>query len=93
MDKKEDTVKETEKEKKSAKTVAEKIWDDIKNVELPLFALPGQTVDKHCEFVTVEPTKLYMVSSVGSILPALEEVFNKKYSFELAQKYIIVSKK
>lgn len=106
MEKKEaETVEQDKKTEKKAvekkavekkvveKTAAEKIWEEIRSVELQMFSLPGQTVEAHCSPVTVEPSKLYLTSKVGSVVPALEDTLGKKYNIELAQKYIVVSKK
>lgn len=58
-----------------------------------MFALPNQTIERYCTPVIVEPSKLYVTSTVGSILPTLEDALGKKYDIELVQKYIAISKK
>jgi len=92
MEKKEDLDLSDKKEKK-VKTVAEKIWEEIKDISLPMFALPNQTVERYCTPITVQPDKLYLTSTVGSILPTLEDALGNKYNIELVQKYITISKK
>jgi hypothetical protein len=80
-------------EKKIVKTTAEKMWDEIRSLELLMFSLPGQTVELHCTPVIVEPNRLYLTIKSGSVLPALEETLGKNYNVEVSEKYIIVSKK
>jgi len=88
MDKK---VETTERISKTL-TVADKIWEDIKDVKLEMFALPNQFVNSYCKPVPIEPTKLYLTFSASAVLPALELAIQGKYDVELVNKYIIVSK-
>lgn len=74
-------------------TVADKIWTDIKDRPIEMFALPGQTAAKYCKQVKIEPTKLYLTASVAAVLPALEEAFKHQYNVELVDRYIVVSNK
>ena len=76
-----------------AQTVPEKIWADIKDKPIEMFALPGQTPAKFCTPIMVEPTKLYLTSTVSSVLPALETAFSKTYDVELVDRYIVLSYK
>lgn len=73
------------------KTVAEKIWENIKDKTIDMFALPGQTPAKYCKPVTVEPHKLYLKFTVSAVLPALEEAFKSIYNVELVDKYIVMT--
>ena len=74
-------------------TLADKIWDDIKNKPVEMFALPKQFVHMYCEPITIEPTKLYLRYKVPALLPALEEAVKDKYTVEIANKYLCVSPK
>lgn len=74
-------------------TAADKIWSDIKDKTIEMFALPGQTVAKYCKQVKIEPSKLYLTSTVSAVLPAIEEAFKKQYDIELVDRYIVVSNK
>jgi len=78
---------------KKVVTEAEKIWNEILNVQLDMFSLPEQNVQKYCKPVAIEPTKLYVTSSVQSVVPALEAAIGKKFDIEVAQKFIIISRK
>lgn len=73
------------------KTIAEKIWEQIKNVELTMFGLPNQVVSKYCSPVFLEPSKLYLTYKVGLLLPIMEEVFKNKYIIDRSDKYITVT--
>ena len=70
----------------------EKIWQEIKDVQLNLFALPNQTVQKHCQPQLVEPTRLYVTFSAGAVGPALEAALSN-YSVEIDGKYVIIGRK
>ena len=73
------------------KTLAEKIWDHIKFVELHMFGLPNQTISKYCIPVLIDPNKLYLDCKVGLVLPTMEEILKNKYRVERIEKYIVVS--
>lgn len=77
------------------KSTADKIWDDIKNVELEMFALPGQILSTYCSQVKVNPDKLYLEpkKNIGALLPTLENVLIKKYTVERVDRFIVVSHK
>lgn len=72
---------------------AEKIWQEVKNVQLDLFALPNQTIEKYCTPQYVEPSKLYVTVSTGAVGPALEDALVKTYIVEYAGKFIVISRK
>lgn len=80
-------------EEKSQLSTSDLLWNEIKDKEVSMFALPNQKVSDYCSKVVVEPTKLYLVSSISSFLPALEGVLGSKYQIDLVDKYIVVSKK
>jgi hypothetical protein len=87
-EKKEETVvKETETE-----TEASKIWSEIKDKDILMFALPGQKVSHYCTPVVVEPTKLYLLVTATSVTPSLETAIGNKYSVDLVNKYTVVSR-
>lgn len=73
------------------KTVADLIWDEIKDFKINMFALPDQTVSKFCNPIKVEPTKLYLKLTASAVLPSLEEAISPKFSVERTDYYIIVS--
>jgi hypothetical protein len=73
-------------------TVAGDIWNEIKDKNIEMFALPDQTVSMHCRPVPIEPTKLYLTASSTSVLPSLETAVGKKYVVELVDRFITVSR-
>jgi len=83
----------TEKKAKTEETEAEKIWKEIHAVELDMFSLPGQTVEKYCKPAIVEPSKCYVNTSVQAVYPALETALGKKFNVELTTKFIVISRK
>lgn len=76
----------------SSKNVSEVIWNEIKDKQVEVFALPAQPISNFCKVAVVEPSKLYLVSTASSFLPTLEAALGPKYKVELADKYISVSK-
>ncbi len=80
--------------KPKVSTVADSIWNDIKNKKIEIFALPNQIVSQYCRQVTIEPTKCYVEITATSVLPALEAAVGSTYSVDYFDKKIIsVSKK
>lgn len=73
------------------KTEAEKIWDEIKGLKIEMFALPNQQVQHYCKPVSIDPAKLFLVVTAGSVLPSLESVVSPKYVVEKQDKFLIVS--
>ena len=64
--------KTSKKDEAAPKTEAQLIWDEIENLTIQMFGLPGQTVAHHCTQVTIEPTHLYVTIRSPAVLPALE---------------------
>src|SRR5258706_6547275 len=67
-------------------TEAQKIWEEIKNLPINMFGLPNQIVSEHCNFVLIEPTKLYLTIKSGTVLPALESAVAPNFEVERADK-------
>lgn len=74
-------------------SIADAIWNQIKDINLNLFALPDQTVAKYCTPIPVEPTKLYLTVKVSSVLTALEDSLGKEFNFDAGGRFIIVTRK
>jgi hypothetical protein len=87
------TDKEHDTTTVSAKSAADKIWDQVKNIRLDMFGLPNQAVHKYCKKLDVEPSKLYLTFSVGAFLPAFEEAIKDSFVVERTEKYLIVTPK
>lgn len=78
---------------KSQATESSKLWDQIKNVKLDLYALPNQFVHLHCKpFLDLNKKDLYMTIKSSAVLPALEEALKQDFVVEQANKYIIVKR-
>lgn len=73
-------------------TVAGDIWNEIKNLNIDMFALPNQKVWMHCHPIMIEPTKLYLVTNSSAVLPSLETALGKNFNIELTTKFLIVTK-
>lgn len=76
----------------TTKTEAEKIWHEIKDKQIQMFALPDQQVHMHCKPVKIEPSKLYLQINATSTFPALEAALGPKFSIERFDKYLTVSR-
>lgn len=74
-------------------TEAQKIWEDIRQVQLNMFALPGQTVEMYCKVYPIEPSRVYMTVKVSAVLAALEDTLGKWYNFDTAGKFVLVTRK
>lgn len=94
-------VKETKSEptkseptkSETVKTAAlDEIWNAIKDRELGLFGLSGQTIAKYCTPINIEPSKCLLKYKVSSVIPALESVVSD-FNFEVMNEYLVVSKK
>jgi len=75
------------------KTEADKMWDEIKDLPIEMFALPNQTVAQHCSPVPVDPAKLYLVMRSTAVLPSLEVSIQKGFNVEMADRFAVVTRK
>jgi hypothetical protein len=73
-------------------TEAGKIWDEIKDKPLQMFALPDQKVSHYAAPSMVEPTKCYLKTRASSALPAIEAAVGKNYTVEAVDQYVVVSR-
>lgn len=74
-------------------TNAEKIWNEIKNKPLDMFALAGQTAEKFCKVVPIDTEKLFLTYTVSAVIPAIEAVIGDKLQLETMDKFIVISRK
>lgn len=74
------------------KTIAEKLWSEIKAKYIDLFGLPNQVIEMHASPITVEPTKLYLMIKSSAVLPALEMALAPSYKVEQLDRYVVISK-
>ena len=74
---------------------SDKIWDEIKNLSIDMFALPNQTVQQHIVPLQVAGKELLVKLVSTAALPALEEAINrygKKYTVTVAEGYVVVTR-
>jgi len=72
-------------------TVADMIWNAIKDKPIDVFALPNQIVSDYFKPVEIEPSKLYLSLSAPAAFPALETALGKSYVVDQDQKFVIVT--
>lgn len=83
-------MKKETKEVTTMRFESEKIWDEIKDFGINIYALPNQRVQDHVTVLEVPGNELYVKLKSTAVLPALEECLGTKYSVELCEKYTIV---
>ena len=74
-------------------TTSESIWNDLKDRTFQIFALKDQPVDKFCTYLNMDTERCFISCKSSAVLPALEGWFGDKFTFELYDKYVIVSRK
>lgn len=87
-DKKEQVLKEVPE--------SQKIWEEIKDFDLGLFAMSGTFVHKYLTNLNMPGDRLLCKVSVSAVIPALENVFSnlmltkgKKYFLESGQEGVV----
>jgi len=70
-----------------------KIWEEIKHVELDLFGLPDQTIEKNCTPLNITPDKLYVTVPASAIFAALDVALAKNFDVEQVGKWYTISRK
>lgn len=90
--------KKDDKKEDAVVTESDKIWNEIKGLELGIYSLPDQLVEHHVKRLKVTDDAVHLVLKSTAVLPLLEEVLskvklpgNKMYQVEQA-KYVIVRK-
>jgi hypothetical protein len=72
---------------------SDKIWDEIKDKNIDMFALPNQTVKDHVLKLKVPGANgLYVKLSSSAVLASLETAL-KEFVVESAEKYVIIKRK
>ena len=78
-------MKENEKAKAPTKqaekslTESDKIWEEIKDLPIAMFALPNQFVQQHVVRVEVEPSSLYLKGKSPAVIAGLDEALNTSF--------------
>lgn len=99
MVKKDKKVEETVEEIDTEKTVGSDIWNEIKDLELDLFGLPGQTIKKNCKrnkgLEIAFPNSVHLTVKSTAVFPALCERMlqigkGKKYEVVQQNNHVVV---
>lgn len=80
---------------------AERIWEEIKNLPIQMFGLPGQVIAQHAAPFSIEPSKLYLTIRSSATLPSLESALNEgfekrmcgSFTVEQADRFVVVARK
>lgn len=72
------------------KTEADKIWEEIRDLPIGVYALPDQKISQHVVMIPCPGNELLLKLSSTSVLPSLEETLGKKFAVELGNGYVIV---
>jgi len=74
-------------------TEAQKIWNEVKGLEIEMFALPNQKVHQYVKQVSIDPSRLFLIANATSVLPALELVVDKKFTIEKIDRFLVLTRK
>jgi hypothetical protein len=70
-------------------TLANVIWDKIREVEIEFACLPNQTIEKHVQRIDLVMDKLHLKPKSGMVTPLVELAINNK-PFDRENKYSVV---
>lgn len=79
--------------KEVLKTEADLIWSEIKDKEIAMFSLPSQKVSDYCMPSPVDPNRCFLLYKAGSVLPAIEAAVGDKFTCEVMNKFLVISRK
>lgn len=77
----------------TSQTEADRIWSEIKDKKIDMFSLPSQVVSQYCKPVAIDPSKLYLLLTATSVLPALETSLGENYVVDRVERFVTVSRK
>ena len=82
------------KENKPKITEADLIWDEIKDKEVQIYALPNQLLSNHVTKLPIPGACLYLRTNSPAIQSMLETVIGDKYEVHVTEKgYLQISRK
>ena len=86
--------KNSETESASALSTADKIWEEIADKPLEIFALPAQIVKDHVQRLVGDPNVLTLKLNSSAVVTALENALNpNQYCFEQTQNgYVLIKR-
>jgi len=92
-------MKEQEKQKT---TESDKIWEEIRRLNIEVFGLPGQTVEGHTTRILGSPNEVLLKLKSSAVLPALEQLLtvdsngrplaNPKFKIEQLEHFISIKR-
>lgn len=86
------SAKRAAKKSNDPKTEGDLIWDELSQLEINAFSIPGQKVLNQAEFHTSLGSEAIIKLKAPAIFPFLEDQFGKKFKFENFEGYIKVSR-
>lgn len=66
----------------SEMTEAQKMWEEIKNLRINMYAIPNQTIEGHVTRFEGDPRVLYLRPKTSAVIVALEEVLAGHFDIE-----------
>lgn len=91
-----------EKKMQETQTESDKMWEELRKLNLDIFGLPGQTLEGHASRVIGAPNELLLKLKSSAVLPALEQVLtvdhngrplhNPKFKIEQLEYYISIKR-
>ena len=73
-------------------TEADKIWEEIANLPIAMYALANQTVRDHVEKIDVPGDKLFVRLNSSAVIASLETALGDKYELEQAEGYTMIKR-
>ena len=73
-------------------TDAGAIWNEIKDKDIEMFALPAQKVHMHAHPVPIEEKKLYLITNSTAVLPSLEAAIGPTYVVDIADRFVTITR-
>lgn len=81
-------------EKKEEASESDKMWAEIKELPIEMFALPDQRVKHHAQRVKVTPNEVHLKLKSTAVVASLEFALAasrvRRYTVEVAEGYVIV---
>lgn len=76
------------------KSEGDKIWDEIQNLRINMYALANQRVKQHVKRIgAAVPDSLFLKLNSSAVIVGLEEILDPdKYTIEQAEGYVIVKR-
>lgn len=72
-------------------TASKKIWTDMKDKDINVFAMPAKVSD-YFNFIEIDEVKCYLTCKASAALPALEATLGEGFKCSTVDKYVVVEK-